>query len=312
MDINRLMFTYHEYKPSTGPLYHPDDNHMEDYFSTIRQFNEFSRKESNIKASSVKGLYQKYAEESAKAIEWWTNLVRNLDMFDELESVAYKRTPDTLWSDIMRRFIEHKILNRYHGEYEPDPHPWYVSSNGASDVKGSLQTISTSNDQTVPLNLDTFLGVNPDKEYEEVTKAVDIDIHVQEWKKYSGIFLAADYLNSILPWNPVNKDKSSSNDTPAASRSSFSSDDDGKNVYVLPVLNEITKHIKQLNDNEAITVDCVIDKYNPLEGQLLVVFPRYFRGSGMEQELVSDYPFLFFASFITSSSLISFNFAIVI
>jgi len=124
------MFTFHESKPNR--VNRDEENHLQEYLATIKRFNEFSRKESNIRAMSVKGVYQNYIQECQKGIDWWTTLVRNLDMFDELESVAYKRESSTTWSEIMRRFIEFKIIARHNQDHIESPLPWYLKQSSTS------------------------------------------------------------------------------------------------------------------------------------------------------------------------------------
>jgi hypothetical protein len=237
-----------------------EDNHMNDFLGTLRKLNEFARIESNQKGKSVRAMFQKYAKDSVDGVEWWVDLVRNLDMFDELEQIAQERKPSIRWSEIMDDFMEYKIASKSFEDKKIEPTPWFQMQ--TADPSCDELTVLPKPTKDIKM-LATIFDI-PDKIYEEVTKAVNVDSHLKSWYQYRNAFVTADYLDSLFPW--INKPEP---------------EDLLAGAYSADMLKEIGKHADY--DAEVVTIDCLC----PAKGQLLITYPRYFRGTGMAGELVS-------------------------
>ena len=84
-------------------------DHTDDYISFLRKLNTFSRRLSMDKASGVKDVYKLLHNEGKELGEWWTTVVRNADMTDEMEGVAKSRKKDEKWSTIIEETINNNL-----------------------------------------------------------------------------------------------------------------------------------------------------------------------------------------------------------
>ena len=80
-------------------------DHTDDFMATLRGINKVAREKSVSESSSVKDLFKGYYTEGKKLTEWWTQMIRDLDLLPEMESKVLNRTSS--WSAIM----EHVCLN---------------------------------------------------------------------------------------------------------------------------------------------------------------------------------------------------------
>ena len=81
------------------PRYMDKEDHTEEFLSALRGINKLAREKSVAESSSVKELFKNYHQQGKNLTEWWTTMVRDLDLMEEMEERVVSR--DEPWSSIM-------------------------------------------------------------------------------------------------------------------------------------------------------------------------------------------------------------------
>eukprot|EP01041_Mallomonas_annulata_P008842 gene8842-18321_t len=86
-------------------------DHTDEFLETLTKINDFARLRSNVDARSVKELFKGWNEDGKEFIEWWTSLVRDLDLTDEMERRVSESTPVTpvIWSAVVDDVMKNKV-----------------------------------------------------------------------------------------------------------------------------------------------------------------------------------------------------------
>jgi hypothetical protein len=172
-----------------------------------------SRETSFEASSSVKDFYKSYYGSGTDLVDWWTTLVRNLDLTDAMDKKAEER--DEPWSAIIARTVAEENLQEGRG------------SDGTLDA---------------------------------VAAAEAADEAKKLWaNKYKTVLEFAEKLNSVLPWTTALEER--------------------------PSIEGLERFSKQVPlRNETVTLD--FEEPSVANSSFLYVTPRFFRGIGMDEELV--------------------------
>jgi len=79
-------------------------DHTTKFLDTLKSINSIARENSKQQSKSVKEFFREYYNEGKILSEWWTTLVRDFDLVDEMEKTAENR--NVPWSEIMNSVIE--------------------------------------------------------------------------------------------------------------------------------------------------------------------------------------------------------------
>jgi len=190
-----------------------NQDHTDTFFASLREVNKMSRETSFEASSSVKDFYKSYYGSGKDLADWWTTLVRDLDLTDAMEKKAEERNEP--WSAVIARTIAEENLKEGRG----------------SD--GSLDAVAAA-------------------------KAADEAKEL--WtNKYKTVLEFAEKLDSVLPWTTSLEERPSV---------------EGLEQFAQQVLLR----------NETVTLD--FEKQSVADSSFLYVTPRFFRGIGMDEELV--------------------------
>lgn len=190
-----------------------NQDHTDAFFSSLREINSMSRKTSFEASSSVKDFYKSYYGSGTDLVDWWTTLVRDLDLTDAMDKKTEER--EEPWSAIIARTIAEENLKEGRG----------------SD--GSLDAVAAA---------------------EAADEAKEL------WaNKYKTVLEFAEKLNSALPWTTALEER--------------------------PSVEGLERFSKQVPlRNETVTLD--FEEPSVANSSFLYVTPRFFRGIGMDEELV--------------------------
>lgn len=199
---------------ATRPLPDADLDHTDSFFATLRGVSALAREESMAKSTSIKGLFKQLYTEGNLLTEWWTTLVRDLDLSESLEAIARDRKAP--WSEIADNVIAEEGLKD----------GW---------------------------------GAQGDMDAAAAAKAAEQNAEI--WtSSYRSTLRFAEKIRARLPWTHQLEE--------APSEAALASFADEVNVKLE-------------------TVTLAFEKELEADQSFLFVAPRFFRGIGMEQELVS-------------------------
>jgi len=191
-----------------------DLDHTDAFLKSLRAINSLSREASMEKRSSIKEMFKTFYQDGIGLSDWWTTLVRDLDLTDKIEAVAKDR--DVPWSTIVDDVIKDENLKEGRG------------------TEGGLDAAAAA-------------------------KAAEQNALL--WKEtYRETLSFAEKIADSFPWT------AQPNESPSA---------DALSVFAQQV---------RLND-ETVTLDFVREMEG--ESSYLFVAPRFFRGIGGDQDLVS-------------------------
>ena len=191
-------------------------DHTDTFLSSMRQINSLARESSIEKRASVKEMFKAMYGDGKELTEWWTTLVRDLDLTDAIETAANERSVP--WSEIVDKVITEENLKEGRG------------------TEGGLDAVAAA------------------KAAEENTDL---------WKsKYQQVLLFSEQIDASLPW------KQQKPETPSL---------DALATFAQQVF---------LKD-ETVTLDFKVkESSESTDPSFLYIAPRFFRGIGMDQELV--------------------------
>lgn len=98
---------------ATRPLPDADLDHTDSFFATLRSVSALAREESMAKSTSIKVLFKQLHADGNLLTEWWTTLVRDLDLAESLEAIARDRKIP--WSEIADNVVTEENLKEGRG-----------------------------------------------------------------------------------------------------------------------------------------------------------------------------------------------------
>jgi hypothetical protein len=90
-----------------------DLDHTDAFLKSLRAINSLSRETSMEKRSSIKEMFKTFYQNGIGLSDWWTTLVRDLDLTDKIEAVAKERAVP--WSTIVDDIIKDENLKEGRG-----------------------------------------------------------------------------------------------------------------------------------------------------------------------------------------------------
>ena len=84
-----------------NPTYFND--HTVQFLDSIHNLNEFTRNLSIDYRSGVKDIYRQIFSQGKELVDWWTTLIRDLDMVEDIHNIGNRR--EVPWSDVISSVV---------------------------------------------------------------------------------------------------------------------------------------------------------------------------------------------------------------
>ena len=91
----------------TGSDSDRDGDHTEMFLKTLHGLNDFTRAASSEEMKPVKEMYRDLYNDGKELVEWWTTVVCDLDLIEEVHDAAIDRK--TPWSEIMSDLVAQNL-----------------------------------------------------------------------------------------------------------------------------------------------------------------------------------------------------------
>jgi len=108
-----------------------DDNrdHTEIFTESLHALNDFSRESSAIEMKPVKEMYRDYFFLGKELVDWWTTLVRDMDLVEDI-SIACAKRGNQAWSDIMADTVYQELEDETKVDDDPGKQAYAEQSIG--------------------------------------------------------------------------------------------------------------------------------------------------------------------------------------
>ena len=84
------------------------EDHTEEFLLTLRKINKATRNRALEEGKSVKQMYKQFHRSGVQMVEWWTTLVRDMDLIEKVHNMGNRRE-DKPWSDLMNQLINEEL-----------------------------------------------------------------------------------------------------------------------------------------------------------------------------------------------------------
>lgn len=84
------------------------EDHTEEFLLTLRNINKATRDRALQEGKSVKQMYKQFHRSGMQMVEWWTTLVRDMDLIERVHNMGNRRE-DQPWSDLMSKVIDEEL-----------------------------------------------------------------------------------------------------------------------------------------------------------------------------------------------------------
>lgn len=112
----------------TPRLEGPEEDHTEQFVRCLHALNDFTRKASTKEAKPVKEMYRDLFNDGKELVDWWTTIVCDLDLTEEVTSAANQRQRP--WSEIMSELVAQNLEDET--RIDDDPGKATYASNALS------------------------------------------------------------------------------------------------------------------------------------------------------------------------------------
>lgn len=223
------------------------------YFQFLRELNTFSRNQSNLMKSNVKSMYLTLSQNTEHGINWFYELVKDLDLSEEIEEfyLVMKNRKQSNHDTNIPLIEWYKLISSViHTMLPIDPSE---SQNQANDLKRYIDSLQSIQSRKVSDNSNT-----------------DVSSNIDQWEKFKSIFQQVDDLSSIIQYSTHTKESIR-----------YEQENQLNQIY-----NVIEHHAMDSKQNIEDLINTKDDNsMNISTKSLLIVIPRYFRGIGSNQEL---------------------------
>lgn len=269
-----------------------DDDHTDSFKKALLKLNRESRLKSAERACSVKEMYKQDFGAGREITEWWTTLVRDLDLVEIMERVAAGGDVKELDGDDSNSALSAAdVENSSSGSYSAraliqsnDLVPRSAAADSAPLGWGAvMERVVTS---SLRENEANAAGSKED----DVEMKASLNYatnNIELWNnKYKSVMQQNEVLSSVLPWRSTSGTTGSS--LGSMTDSSVSPLELDREDAALRWL------VKALGGRTSVTEDVVHIQFDESNGtseyaSFLFVTPRFFRAVGLATELVSVY-----------------------
>ena len=92
-----------------GSSHDDEDDHLKDYFKAVAAVNSFVRARSQAEQKGVKEMFRDWIRDGKAFIEWFTTLMRDLDLVDRLAELEAERSKP--WSVVIQDLLHEELMN---------------------------------------------------------------------------------------------------------------------------------------------------------------------------------------------------------
>lgn len=261
-----------------------DGDHTDSFKNALLKLNRESRQKSVDRACSVKEMYKQDFGAGRELTEWWTTMVRDLDLVEIMERVA-------AGGDVKELDGDGSVSAAIDGE-----------SSGSYSARARIQSTGLVPQAAVAVPLgwsavvERVVSSSLRENEANAAGSKDDDIESKEslnyanrntelWNnKYKAVLQQNEVLSSVLPWRSTSGSSGSS--LGSMTDSSVSPLDLDREDAALSWL------LSALGGRTSVTEDVVHVQFDESKGvseyaSFLFVTPRFFRGVGLALELVS-------------------------